>query len=645
MTAQSTVSDAIESTIASLPAHMQEWVRGEIALCEPDAVEIITGKADQIVRLENELEASGAYTRLDEDIYGKRTFYARSDKDDVARVEERTVICTEDPVDAGPLNFWVKPEEMHAKLDGLFGGVMKGRTMYVMPFVTNPPDSQFATAGVQLTDSANVVCNLFRMSNIKDGWRILEKQTRFPRICHSYGTLSKEDRWITHFPKELYARTINSDYGGNALGPKKIFGLRLVGIQALENAKRKSQPDEDVGIELVEHMALFALQYPGGRRVHFGAAFPSMCGKTNIATGVTEGPLAKAGVHQFALGDDIIGGATKKGDGRLYVNNIEAGMFGVTKGMSDFANKMLMEALRNPRPEVQDFEGGPIFTNQVLVDVNGSKRAWWSDSGEDFPTGEGISTWNWLGEKIDESAEEKDQKNARVTMPIRSVPNLDANYDNVEGVPLDIALIGGRSSKLHPLISRARSWNEAVYHALCQFSEPTAAAVGQKPRYDPMANRPFIAFNVSDYAEKWLEMAEKTPSPPAVYSVNWFRRDDDGNFIWDGFGANYRVLDAAVRQFDGADQWEETPIGLIPTPDMIDITGLKYTTSRQQLAEILVPDKEALQREVANREGWLNELENGLEQGSEGRGAPKKLPQAIWDEHEVFKKRVKEYCA
>ena len=196
--------------------------------------------------------------------------------------------------------------------------------------------------------------------------------------------LSKEDRWITHFPKELYSRTINSDYGGNALGPKKIFGLRLVGIQALENAKKKSSPDEDVGIEVVEHMALFALEYPDGHRVHFGAAFPSMCGKTNIATGVTEGPIAEAGIKQVALGDDIIGGATKKGDGRLYVNNIEAGMFGVTKGMSDFANKMLMEALRHPKPEVQDFEGGPIFTNQVLVDVNGSKRAWWSDSGEAF---------------------------------------------------------------------------------------------------------------------------------------------------------------------------------------------------------------------------------------------------------------------
>jgi phosphoenolpyruvate carboxykinase (GTP) len=533
---------------------------------------------------------------------------------------------------------------MYAKLDKIYDGIMKGRTMYVMPFVTNPADSQFATAGVQLTDSANVVCNLFRMSNIKDGWRILEKQPRFPRILHSYGTVSKEDRWITHFPKELYSRTINSDYGGNALGPKKIFGLRLVGIQALENAAKKTDPDMDVGIELVEHMALFGIDY-GDRRVHFGAAFPSMCGKTNIATGVAEGPVAEAGHTVFTLGDDIIGGATKKGDGRLYVNNIEAGMFGVTKGMSDFANKMLMEALRNPKPDVQNFEGGPIFTNQVLVDDNGNKRVWWSDSGEDFPAGDGITTWNWLGEQIDPSAEEKDQKNARVTMPIRNVPHLDADYSNNDGVPLDVALIGGRSSKLHPLISRARSWNEAVYHALCQFSEPTAAAVGQKPRYDPMANRPFIAFNVSDYAQKWLDLPKKTPKPPAVFSVNWFRRDDDGKFIWDGFGANYRVLDAAVRQLDGKDAWVETPIGLVPKPEHIDISGLKYTTTSKQLAEILVPDKEALNREVANREGWLNELENGLETGSKGRGAPKKLPQAIWDEHEAFKKRVDKYCA
>ena len=505
MTATAMLSDAIESSIASLPVHMQEWVRTEVALCNPDAVEVITGEADQIIELENELEASGAYIRLDESVYGKRTFYARSDKNDVARIEERTVICTEDPVDAGPLNFWVKPDQMHARLDPLFEGSMKGRTMYVVPFVTNPADSQFATAGVQLTDSTNAVCNLFRMSNIKDGWRILRKQKRFPRITHSYGTLSKEDRWISHFPKELYCRTINSDYGGNALGPKKIFGLRLVGIQALENAARKQDPDMDVGIEFVEHMALFGIDY-GDHRVHFGAAFPSMCGKTNIATGVAEGPIAEAGYSVFALGDDIIGGATRKGDGRLYVNNIEAGMFGVTKGMSDFANKMLMEALRNPKPEVQDFEGGPIFTNQVLVDKNGSKRVWWSDRGIDFPEGDGVATWNWLGERIDASAEVKDQKNARVTMPIRNVPHLDADYNNADGVPLDIALIGGRSSKLHPLISRARSWNEAVYQALCQFSEPTAAAVGQKPRYDPMANRPFIAFNISDYAQKWLDI-------------------------------------------------------------------------------------------------------------------------------------------
>ena len=207
-----------------------------------------------------------------------------------------------------------------------------------------------------------------------------------------------------------------------------------------------------------------------------------------------------------------------------------------------------------------------------------------------------------------------------------------------------MALIGGRSSKLHPLISRARTWNEAVYHALCQFSEPTAAAVGQKPRYDPMANRPFIAFNISDYTEKWLDLPNKTPKPPAVFSVNWFRRDDDSNFIWDGFGANYRVLDAAVRQLEGKDTWVETPIGLVPKPEHIDISGLKYTTTTEQLAEILVPDQEALKREVANREGWLNELENGLEKGSESRGAPKKLPQAIWDAHEAFKSRVDEYC-
>jgi phosphoenolpyruvate carboxykinase (GTP) len=534
---------------------------------------------------------------------------------------------------------------MHAKLDGLYDGIMEGRTLYVMPFVTNPADSQFATAGVQLTDSANVVCNLFRMSNIKDGWRILEKQTRFPRIVHSYGTLSKEDRWITHFPKELYSRTINSDYGGNALGPKKIFGLRLVGVQALENAARKTAPEMDVGIEVVEHMALFGLEYPDGRVVHFGAAFPSMCGKTNIATGITEGPLREHGVTQFALGDDIIGGATDAEDGRLWVNNIEAGMFGVTRGMNADANYMLMEALRNPRSEVQDFEGGPIFTNQVLIDDNGSKRVWWGDSGEDFPEGDGITTWNWLGEEIDASAEEKDQKNARVTMPIRNVPNLEVRYNDPRGVPLDIALIGGRSGRLHPLISRARTWNEGVYHALCQFSEPTAAAVGQKPRYDPMANRPFIAFNISDYAQKWLDIPKKTPNPPAVFSVNWFRRDDDGKFIWDGFGANYRVLDAAVRQLEGSDEWVETPMGLVPKPEHIDISGLEYTTTSEQLAEILVPDDEALELEVANRESWLNELESGLESGGEGHGAPKKLPQAIWDEHEAFKKRVKEYGA
>ena len=212
MTTPSTPFTPVESAIDSLPAHVQEWVRNEVALCKPEAIEIITGDVDQIIQLENELEAAGAYTRLDEQVYGKRSFYARSDKNDVARVEERTVICTDDPIDAGPLNFWKEPAEMHCKLDRLFDGSMKGRTMYVVPFVTNPADSQFASAGVQLTDSANVVCNLYRMSNLQDGWRILQKQSRFPRITHSYGTLSKEDRWITHFPDELYCRTINSDY-------------------------------------------------------------------------------------------------------------------------------------------------------------------------------------------------------------------------------------------------------------------------------------------------------------------------------------------------------------------------------------------------------------------------------------------------
>ena len=379
MTAQSTLTDSIESTIASLPAHMQDWVDRKLPCASRIKWEIITGKADQIIRLENELEASGAYTRLDEDVYGKRTFYARSDKNDVARVEERTVICTEDPVDAGPLNFWVKPDEMHAKLDKIYDGVMKGRTMYVMPFVTNPADSQFATAGVQLTDSANVVCNLFRMSNIKDGWRILEKQTRFPRICHSYGTAQQRgsvDHALSQ-PNSIPAPS-TATTAGTHWGPRRSSVCGWSAFRRLENAAKKNpRPRSWTSASSWSSTWPCSASTMADRRVHFGAAFPSMCGKTNIATGVYgRDPSPRLAKQCFTLGDDIIGGATKKGDGRLYVNNIEAGMFGVTKGMSDFANKMLMEALRDPQmPEVQDFEGGPIFTNQVLVDNNGSQAS------------------------------------------------------------------------------------------------------------------------------------------------------------------------------------------------------------------------------------------------------------------------------
>jgi phosphoenolpyruvate carboxykinase (GTP) len=584
------VLDAAPTTHTKLA----EWVAEVAALTQPDRVYWVDGSAEENTRLTDELVEAGTLTRLNPETF-PNSFAAFSDPSDVARVEERTFICSENEKDAGFTNNWADPKAMKETLNGLFAGSMRGRTMYVIPFVMGHLDAKQPAFGVEITDSAYVVASMRIMATIgTDVLRKLEAQDAFfvPAL-HSVGAPlepGQEDvawpcndtKYIVHFPETREIVSYGSGYGGNALLGKKCYALRIASVIARDEGW------------LAEHMLILKLTSPEGKNYHIAAAFPSACGKTNLALIDPTVPGWKA----ETLGDDI--SWMRFGEqGELRAINPEAGLFGVAPGTGWSTNPNAMRAIA---------KGNSIFTNVALTDDGG---VWWEGMTDEEPE----HLTDWLGQDwtpdLDRPAA---HPNSRFCTPIDQIDMLSEDYFDPEGVKVDAILFGGRRKTTVPLVTQAPTWTTGVFMGSTLSSETTAAAAGAvgRVRRDPMAMLPFIGYNAGDYLNHWDSIAERgNPEQlPQVFLVNWFRRDSEGGFAWPGFSENSRVLKWVVERIEGKAEATETPIGLIPAPGSLDVSGLNM--SDDQLAEATRVDADEWRAELPGIEEWYANFGDAL---------------------------------
>ncbi|MCQ9367934.1 phosphoenolpyruvate carboxykinase (GTP) [Brevibacterium sp. 50QC2O2] len=581
---------SVEDQLACAPtknAHVLEFVRRIADKTQPARIEFITGDAAQRHAIEDQLVAAGTLVRLDKK---KDSFYAASDPNDVARVEDRTFICSEKEEDAGALNNWMAPTEMKAILDDLFAGSMAGRTMYVIPFVMGHTEAKQPMFGVEVTDSPYVVLSMMIMA--RTGNVVLDAIDRnggsFVECVHSVGAPlaegqqdvkwpCNETKYITHFPQDRAIWSYGSGYGGNALLGKKCYALRIASSIAHEEGW------------LAEHMLILKLTSPEGEVKFIAAAFPSACGKTNLAMIEPTVPGWKA----ETLGDDIAWMRFGE-DGQLYAVNPEFGLFGVAPGTGYGTNPTAMRAIE---------EGGNVFTNVALTDDG---DVWWEGMTDEAPAH--LTDWrgnDWTPESETKAA----HPNSRFCTPITNVPTLAKEYDNPNGVPISAIMFGGRRKTTMPLVVQTSDWTNGVFMGSVLSSETTAAAVGKVGvvRRDPMAMRPFIGYNVGDYFQHWLNIGATAGAKlPQIFYVNWFRRDEDGSFLWPGFSENSRVLKWVAERLDDKAGAVQTPIGLVPAPGALDVDGLDITD--EQLAKALAVKPEEWEPELASIEEWYAEL-------------------------------------
>ena len=576
------------------------WLDEVIPLLKPDAVELITGEKEQLDRLTAEAVSTGEFITLNQEKL-PGCYLHRSDPNDVARVESRTFICSKKEEDAGPTNNWMDPQEMYAKLEKLYDGAMKGRTMYVIPYSMSIVGSPFAKYGIEVTDSIYVVISMNIMTRI--GTPVLEAlgtDGDFIKGLHAKADLNPEERYIVQFPEDNTIMSINSGYGGNVLLGKKCFALRIASYLG-----RK----EDW---MAEHMLILGIQNPQGEIRYVTAAFPSACGKTNLAMLVPPEVYQKKGYKVWTVGDDIawlrIGP-----DGRLWAVNPENGFFGVAPGTSAKSNpNALASTAKNT-----------LFTNVVLN--KDDNTVWWEGMNKTPPTNS--EDWQgrlWNGET---STEKGAHPNSRFTAPAKNCPCISPEFDNPQGVPISAIIFGGRRAKTAPLVYQSRSWQHGVFVGSIMASETTAAATGAVGvlRRDPMAMRPFCGYHMGDYWQHWLDMGEKIPNPPKIFNVNWFRTDEDGNFLWPGFGDNLRVLEWILKRcFDEVDA-QETPIGYEPYPTDINLDGTDV--SLETLTGLLGVDKDLWMEDVANIEEFYKDFGD-------------KLPPALREELETLKQNL-----
>lgn len=558
-----------------------KWLEEMKELLQPTNVMWIDGSEEQLEALRAEACSTGEMIKLNEEKL-PGCYLHRTKPNDVARVEDRTFICTAERETAGPTNNWCAPAEMYEKLYNIARGTYNGRTMYIIPYSMGPIGSPLAKIGIEITDSIYVVLNMAIMTRVgKEVLEVLGDSNDWVRGLHAKCDVDPENRYICQFPEDNTIISVNSAYGGNVLLGKKCFALRIASFQGWKEGW------------MAEHMLILGLENPQGEVHYVAAAFPSACGKTNLAMLIPPEYLKEKGYKVWTVGDDISWMRIGE-DGRLYAINPENGFFGVAPGTNAKSNFNALESTKK----------GTIFTN-VAHDLS-DNTVWWEGLNKNLPE----NANDWVGEPWDPSKFDKNDKgtcaahpNSRFTAPAVNCPSISPEFDKGAGVPISAIIFGGRRAKCAPLVYQSKDWVNGVFIGSAMASETTAAAAGAVGvvRRDPMAMLPFCGYHMGDYFQHWLDMGEKLgDKAPKIFNVNWFRTDDEGNFLWPGFGDNMRVLNWIIDRCEGKADAEETAIGYVPKPEDIDITDLDI--DRETLESILTVDKDIWTQEAAEIE-------------------------------------------
>ena len=578
------------------------WLDEMAAMTTPDEIVWIDGSEKQLEDLRAEAVSTGEMIQLNQEKL-PGCYYHRTAENDVARVEDRTFICTPTEEEAGPVNNWMAPEQMYAKLKALYTGSMKGRTMYVIPYSMGPVGSPFSKIGIELTDSIYVVLNMAIMTRI--GQKVLDQlgdSADFVKCLHAKKDVNPDERYIVHFPQDSTIWSINSAYGGNVLLGKKCFALRIASYLGKKEGW------------MAEHMLILGLENPQGEVKYICAAFPSACGKTNLAMLIPPEYLKEKGYKVWTVGDDIAWLRIGK-DGRLYAINPEAGFFGVAPGTSEKTNFNALESAKK----------NTIFTNVAIN--NADNTVWWEGLDKNPPE----DCTEWTGKLVNGKTYEGKlaHPNSRFTAPAINCPCISSEFENPEGVPVSAIVVGGRRAKTAPLVYQARDWQHGVFVGATMASETTAAAAGAVGvvRRDPMAMKPFVGYNMADYFAHWIEMGKKMDADkaPKIFHVNWFRQDENGNFIWPGFGDNMRVLLWILDRCEGKKDAVESPIGYLPKKEDLDVNNLDIDDATME--ELLTVDKAVWLEDVENQEQYFAQFGD-------------RLPKEIKEELETLKKNL-----